>query len=153
MCVRLKDWSQPFSRIKIKFLFSTVNAGQSQNDCLKLTVLEPENLSPATALRKSESSTHLRERLPRTMIRRALTVGHLTGDNFFLQLTLGCPTHRPSSTPVPLQVRSCTVRGYLLPAGGCAAPTQPRTAGQECRGRESQGHSQPKSDENWGHPQ
>lgn len=55
MCVRLKDQFQPFSRTKIKFLRSTMKTDPPGNDCLRLTVLETENLSPATALRKSES--------------------------------------------------------------------------------------------------
>ena len=88
MGIRLKDQSQPFSRTKMKFLCSTVNTSQHRNDCLTLTVLEPENISSSTTLRKLKSYTHLRERLPRTVMRRTLTMGHIGRHDFFLQLTL-----------------------------------------------------------------
>ena len=84
----IKDQSQPFSRTKMKFLCSTINTSQHRNDCLTLTVLEPENISSSTTLRKLKSYTHLRERLLRTVMSRTLTMGYIGRHDFLLQLTL-----------------------------------------------------------------
>ena len=86
--IRVKDQSQPFSRTKMKFLCSTINTSQHRNDCLTLTVLEPENISSSTTLRKLKSYTHVRERLLRTVMSRTLTMGCIGRHDFFLQLTL-----------------------------------------------------------------
>ena len=86
--IGLKDQYQPFSSTKMKFLCSTINTSQRRNDCLTLTVLEPEIVSSSTTLRKLKSYTHMRERLLRTVMSRTLTMGYIGRHDFFLQLTL-----------------------------------------------------------------